>query len=431
MVLDSLADISGLAPGDSLWVAGLTLGLDSSCRDGDAADLELTLTDSAGSIWSYRLALSVSAPAVGLANYLVSDSAGGNGNGLPEPGELVLLRPVLRNMGSAALAQGLFTLESDDSLAVVITGRDSLGLPADSSASLGFALGIDPATPDTGHLVRLLLKGEYPGGPSVDTLLLLVGPSGLNDDMEGGSANWTASDSGFWHLSSRNFNSPGQSWYFGTEAEGWAPYAARDTLESRPFLIGQNYQLSFWQSYDFIPEWSYGFIELSGPFGARLLDLLAGSSPGWERRTYDLSGYAPGEALRLRFIALADSAGPGIRSEGWFIDDVSVGPIPSGTGVGRRPAVWFDQLLPAYPNPFSSAVQIPFSLGRRTRVEVIAYNVLGQKVATLAAGTFSSGRHMINWDGRSSSGDRLAAGIYLVKMTVPGSSMIRKLTKLK
>ena len=430
MVLDSLADISGLIPGDSLWVTGLTLVLDPSCRDGDAPGLELALTDSAGSIWSYRLALPVSAPAVGLANFHVSDSVGGNGNGLPEPGELVSLQTVLRNKGGAALVKGLFTLESDDSLAVVITGQDSLGLPADSSASLNFALGIDPAVPDTGHLVRLLLKGEYPGGPTVDTLLLLIGPAGLDDHMEGGS-NWSVSDSGCWHLSSRSFYSPGQSWYFGTEAEGWAPYTARDTLESRPFLIGQNYQLSFWQSYDFIPEWSYGFIELSGLFGARLLDLLAGSSPGWERRTYDLSDYAPGEAIRLRFIALADSAGPGIRSEGWFIDDVSVGPIPAGAGGGRLPSVWPDQLSPAYPNPFFSAVQIPFSLGRRTRVEVIAYNVLGQKVATLAAGTFPAGRHVINWDGRASSGERLSSGVYLVKMTVSGSSMIRKLTKLK
>lgn len=431
IALDSLADISGLMPGDSLWVTGITLGLDPHCRNGDAADLELVLTDSVGNIWNYRLALPVSAPAVGLVNHLVSDSAEGNGNGLPEPGELVLLQTVLRNNGSAALAKGLFTLESDDSLATVIIGRDSLGLPADSSASLSFALGINPATPDTGHLVRLLLRGEYPGGPSVDTLLLLVGPAGLDDHMEEGSANWTVSDSGYWHLSSRNFNSPGQSWYFGTESEGWAPYAARDTLESRPFLIGQNYQLSLWQWYDFIPEWSYGFIELSGTFGTRLLDLLAGSSPGWERRVYDLSGYVPGEALRLRFIALADSLGPGIRSRGWFIDDVSAGPIPAGTGGDRLPPVWADQLLPAYPNPFSSTVQIPFSLGRRARVEVVAYNVLGQKVATLAAGAFPSGYHVVNWDGRSSKGDRLAAGVYLIKMSVSGSSMIKKITRLK
>jgi hypothetical protein len=430
-VLDSVADISGLMPGDSLWTAGITITIDPACRDGAATNYELSLADSAGNVWNYRMALAISAPSAVMQNYLASDSAGGNGNAVPEPGETITLQVVMGNQGGAALENGFFSLESGDSLVSITRSADSLSLPAGSSAGLAFSFIIDAAAPDSGRLLQFLIRGEYPGGPSLDTLVLAVGPAGMADQMEGGSANWTVSDSGWWHQSSLNFHSPGQSWYFGTESGGWAPYTARDTLESRPFLIGQNYQLSFWQWYEFIPEWSYGFIELSGSFGSRLLDLLAGSSSGWERRSYDLSGYQPGEALRLRFIALTDSAGPEVRSRGWFIDDVAVEQAPSGAGNHRQLPGPVDQLLPGYPNPFSSGIRIPFSLSRSSRVEMAAYNVLGQRIATLVSGVYPAGRHIVTWDGSSQDGSRLAAGVYLLRLTLPGRSLIRKITKLK
>ena len=51
------------------------------------------------------------------------------------------------------------------------------------------------------------------------------------------------------------------------------------------------------------------------------------------------------------------------------------------------------------------------------RVSLVTYNVLGENVATLTAGTQqSAGYHAEVWDGRSDAGAQVASGVYFVQM---------------
>ncbi len=432
-VADSLADISGLLPGDSLWTAGSpVIVMDSLCCDGDIARFDAELTDSAGNNWHYSIGQAMAAPSLIYLRHLTDDSLLGNGNGMIEPGETFSLSVTLKNTGHAVLSQGMITLSTAEPLITVLQDSDSLFmLNPDSTASARFTLRADSLAPDSNYFPKILIQGSFVGGCFSDSLTLTVGTAGLDDQTESGGSNWVVSDSSYWHISSYRAHSPSNSWYFGVEPEGLAPYRAVDTLLSRPFLVGEDHQLSFWQWYDFIHEWDYGFIELSGSFGTRLLEVLAGSSGQWEKKAYDLSRYAPGQALQLRFIAYVDSAGPGIRSQGWFIDDVLVGPVSTGaTGVPSE-FLSADRLLQNRPNPFAGSTVISFQLAQISPVALSIYNILGQKVNTLISGTLQPGGYNKTWDGRDANGKVLSGGIYFARLSIPGKSMIRRMVMIK
>lgn len=432
-VTDSLADISGLLPGDSLWTVGVpAIAIDSLCHDGDIARFDLELIDSTGNKWYYQVGQAISAPTLKYLYHITDDSSLGNGNDIIEPGESVFLSVFLKNTGQAALNQGTFSLSTADPLIDILQPSDSLiWLEPDSGASIEFILKIDSLAPDTNYFPRLLIQGLFAGGYFSDSLILTVGAAGLDDQIESGGGNWLVSDSSHWHISSYKSNSPVNSWYFGVEPEGLAPYRAVDTLLSQPFLMGENNQLSFWQWYDFIPEWGYGFIELSGSFGTSLLEVLAGSSGQWEKRTYDLSKYEPGEALQLRFIAYVDSAGPVIKSQGWFIDDIFADPTPAGVEMEPPAPLFADRLLPNRPNPFAESTVISFQLKQTSPVELSVYNMLGQKVKNLTTGMLQPGNYNAIWDGKDFNGRGLSGGIYFVRLLVSGRSLVRRMVMIK
>lgn len=89
------------------------------------------------------------------------------------------------------------------------------------------------------------------------------------------------------------------------------------------------------------------------------------------------------------------------------------------------------ELGAAYPNPLRNGTTISFGLPRETKLELGIYNIVGQKVATLASGMQPAGHHSVAWNGRSDDGQKVAAGVYLVRMATPEYSSTRKLTVLR
>ena len=69
---------------------------------------------------------------------------------------------------------------------------------------------------------------------------------------------------------------------------------------------------------------------------------------------------------------------------------------------------------------------------REGRVSVELYDVSGRRVASVYDGDMSGGEQEVVWDGRGSSGENCAAGIYFVRVTFAGrESADRKIVKLK
>ena len=73
-------------------------------------------------------------------------------------------------------------------------------------------------------------------------------------------------------------------------------------------------------------------------------------------------------------------------------------------------------LFSNYPNPFNPETSIKYALPQSGHVRIEIYNVLGQRIATLIDTEMAQGYHVAKWDGRNSLGQRVGAGIYLVRM---------------
>ena len=97
-----------------------------------------------------------------------------------------------------------------------------------------------------------------------------------------------------------------------------------------------------------------------------------------------------------------------------------------------------DDLLPDsysmaqnYPNPFNPATTISYNLPSAGMVELAVYNVLGQKVATIANGHFQAGTHEAVWNGTDESGSAVGSGIYFYRITTSDFEQTKKMILMK
>jgi len=84
-----------------------------------------------------------------------------------------------------------------------------------------------------------------------------------------------------------------------------------------------------------------------------------------------------------------------------------------------------------YPNPFSATTQIDYALPKAVRVEIVVYNLVGQKVRTFVAENQGAGRHSVVWDGTDNAGTRVTSGVYYYKVTVGDFTLTRTLMLIK
>ncbi len=83
-------------------------------------------------------------------------------------------------------------------------------------------------------------------------------------------------------------------------------------------------------------------------------------------------------------------------------------------------------LYPAFPNPFNPTTTIQYDLPSASSVNMIAYDLSGRTVATLANGWHQQGRYEAVFDGST-----LASGIYLIKLEAGQHNATTKVIMMK
>ena len=68
------------------------------------------------------------------------------------------------------------------------------------------------------------------------------------------------------------------------------------------------------------------------------------------------------------------------------------------------------------PNPFTDTTELQFELTRASTVELTVHDISGRAVATLEHGTCAPGSHVARWTGTDASGQRVAPGLYTVRL---------------
>ena len=84
-----------------------------------------------------------------------------------------------------------------------------------------------------------------------------------------------------------------------------------------------------------------------------------------------------------------------------------------------------------YPNPFTGATSIGFSLPAKGKARIDIYNVKGQKVNTILSAMQEKGSGTASWNGLDFNGNACSSGIYYCKLTAHGSTLTRKMLLIK
>ncbi|MAC04830.1 MAG: hypothetical protein CL671_08990 [Balneola sp.] len=79
-----------------------------------------------------------------------------------------------------------------------------------------------------------------------------------------------------------------------------------------------------------------------------------------------------------------------------------------------------------YPNPFNPSTKISFSLEKAAPTQLVVYNMLGQKVATLVNERLNAGEHTFNF-----KADNLSSGIYIYRLQSASQSITKRMTLIK
>jgi len=80
-----------------------------------------------------------------------------------------------------------------------------------------------------------------------------------------------------------------------------------------------------------------------------------------------------------------------------------------------------------YPNPFNPDTRIQYKLPAISEVKIVVYNLKGQNVKTLFEGEQAAGRHSLLWDGTTDAGERVASGVYLLRLTAGNYAATKKM----
>jgi len=80
-----------------------------------------------------------------------------------------------------------------------------------------------------------------------------------------------------------------------------------------------------------------------------------------------------------------------------------------------------------YPNPFNPNTRIEYSIPRASRVTIVVFNLLGQKVRTLVNEEIAAGSYAIEWDGTNEAGYEVTSGVYFYRLSSDGSELTKKM----
>jgi hypothetical protein len=103
------------------------------------------------------------------------------------------------------------------------------------------------------------------------------------------------------------------------------------------------------------------------------------------------------------------------------------------SGVSKRTGTGDEFSLHACrPNPFDETTLIRYTLGDRSKVRIMVYDVTGKTVRTLVNSEAQvPGDHTVSWDGRNEHGARVSSGIYFYRLETGSFKATRRMALLR
>lgn len=453
-----------LGPDASAWCDGFyAFDVAPLCPDQAFIQMPMVIAGEERLTWDSQISFMVHAPMISIAEIVIDDTVGGDGNYRLDAGETATIAITLLNSGSGRLDDITGDFTCSHPLIAIDSGTATIsGLGEDETGLLEpiFAVTIDPDFQGYDALFDLTLAGSNSYACPFPLEFTI---NGFYETVENGAGEWTheAITGGFtdaWHISAQRNHSLGgsQSWKCGDVGSGDYPNLLDAGLVTPAVNIDDG-ELRFWMWID-AEESSYysgraydgGLVEMSldggayaqiTPVGGYTHTIRAGSVPGpfpeetpvfsgqadWQEVVFDLSDVTGSVSFRFRF----GSDGADTR-EGWYIDDIEILGLANMSGAEEeRLAVDRVVLMPSRPNPTTGQTRISFALPEAGEAHLAVYDTNGRLVRTLMNGELAAGLHRATWDGADALGHPAASGLYFYRLQTTTGDQQRSLVLLR
>jgi hypothetical protein len=316
-ITDNSAAYGNIPAGDSTYGSDyFEFNVSYSALDQEVIPFTLNITSNEGS-WSANFSYTVYAPVLSYQRVQVDDSQG-NGNGVIDPGETVILRVYAKNTGHEDAPNVVGKITCQDTRVVINNNNLSMGdIPqggngyADFSVTFGSNINI-------GEIIPFGLRLTTSNLVFLDSFKVFVGVQYYATSFEG-------EDYRAWTFESPWARRNDQA-YDGSHSLGTGPYPnnMNASLISPAFIVTGQCTLSFYEWSYLENRYDYGYVEYRLNGGSWVqLDSRTGDRRSWQRTQYVISGN-PGDTLRIRFRATSDAS---ITYDGWYIDSLRLGPV--------------------------------------------------------------------------------------------------------
>ena len=105
--------------------------------------------------------------------------------------------------------------------------------------------------------------------------------------------------------------------------------------------------------------------------------------------------------------------------------------VPDWLGIHKAPIPEDFVLYPNFPNPFNPRTTIRYQLPQNAQIRMEIFNILGQRVITLVDSRQQAGRYQVVWNGKNQSGNRVASGVYILRLQAGNRVKTMKMVLLK
>ncbi len=328
---DSLAFTSTLGPGDSIVLDTALKVFTYDAPNGYGIHCQLYISYNEDTLTNYPMLL-IGTPYININEVIVIQQPS-----LPSENESLYVNLINRGYG---IGHGTYaTMTSNDSNIAFLEDSVWYGdINPESRAIAGqpFVVAISHECP-VPHLATLPLEIYTNDYTFTDTMTMLIGETGFFDDMESGDTQWTTGGvDNLWHISTRSARSPLHAWYCGDTTTMQYHDNMDCYIQTVPFVLHENSQLSFYRWFDVPVYGSDGiyvivigdgfldtldFIGTGGALGTRNIE------SDWFRERYSLADYTVGDSIQIRIAFISN--GDGDVGQGFFIDDIQVGIRPT------------------------------------------------------------------------------------------------------
>ncbi|MCF7858764.1 MAG: T9SS type A sorting domain-containing protein [Candidatus Cloacimonetes bacterium] len=421
-IIDSIENV-GIIPSGSLVELADAFNFDVSADIPDLHNIHLSITISSdeGS-WESELNLTGYNAELELNNVEIIDAE----NQVLDPGETVELAVALHNIGGADI-ENLIPIISSSNSNVIITNYNTVTESLNSNETVDILVCSVEVSNDIqiGEIINFNLEAAADNDFNFsEEFNLVVGIS--IEDFE--SADFSAYD-----------------WEFGGEAD-WiiddqayeGVYSARSgdighdsfTSLNLSLEVSSGGEVSFWKKIS--TEFEFDFMRF---FIDDILQEEWSGNFDWSESSFPLS--AGLHTLRWEYVK--DTYVTGGDDRVW-LDYIIFPPLAGEVHSEQALNINVSKLIGNFPNPFKPSgagrgpgTTISFQLNSQTgvNVEIIIYNIKGQKVRTLVNREFTTGTHNVNWNGSDDHGRSVSSGLYFYRIRSRGLDQTKKMILMK